>query len=1094
MKFEKVNIDFVMRANSDARELSQFPADLEQSENTGPRSWRKFSKIFCTDNCYRLLALVIFGRPLRVPSSSVILLLTIALLVSGEAPTENSSGPLASITQRIARWFFSNKDKNQQQQPTNHVRSSQYYAQERGKNQKIRDCSPCNAIPWIPVARAVNHVPATYTDNGQQYSFHVPTISLAALPLVSNQYGPPKPEYGPPKPEYGPPKPEYGPPKPEYGPPKPEYGPPKPEYEQPKPEYGPPKPDYGPPKPEYGPPKSEYGPPKPEYGPPKPEYGPPKPEYGPPKPDYGTPNPSGGSPKPDYSPPDLRPPPKSEYGPPSSEYGPPKPEYGPPKSDYGPPKPEYGPPKSEYGPPNPEYGPPKSEYGPPKPDFRDPKLDFRPPQSGHGKPSNGYGPPKPSYGPPKPEYGPPKAEYGPPNQQYGPPIIGHSPSPPKPNYGPPKNYYGPPNGGSKPGPQYLPPSKSFGPPRPLNGPKHSYGPPKNFHGPLRFNNPPKTYGPPQNNYGPPRGQDVAPSKPKPNYAVPNQLRLPQPTPHSQPQNSATDSVSYQQYLSPPPLNGGHYSSLTKPIPRCPSTGPDLSHGDGGLEPVKDGVGDFGQLPLSDSAHEASSVTVSHLGSSTQRPTIAQNPGENTQVFVTKSIPVSEYLSSIEYPMQIIQAPLLDVPDLPKYVNLGYHTFNQHLYNQYHDSDKSSSLVKSVTTKANSIPSDSKENRFTDNQGASTFVLSNDGSRDSHSSDYNGTAYDSQSVEVPSWQTTQSQSSPQPFVHQTSPTPKPRQVHQIIIPYVRDSPQARKVPPPPESDLSAVYLNRAVTAPDNSQTTDINYPLTATGSENLESLHLPQVLNSLPPDVMNKLLEIGFTQQETGKGHLQHVIADNIRAILQGEEDTVDLARLQKNIDTWTVEGYGKRDTIPQNSKVIPEEYFTTPATEEETKPTSPDHDMSASQHVPVTFKAPDGKKGDEEVKEETFIHEVNGWSLAETKLKPSTEQPSTTTKPWEQLGAVSISPLTKEKVYVVTPLTTFPSSPESSSPSSLVERITASSSSTIQKEEVSTEASISTAELTASTKSPKRKDIEEEIAAAVKYLGSAANLSKSSLT
>nr|XP_024218056.1 zinc finger CCCH domain-containing protein 4 [Halyomorpha halys] len=1078
----------------------------------------------------------------------LILLLTTALLVSGEAPAESSSGPIASITQRIARWFFSNKDSNQQHQPTNHVRSSQYYAYERGKNQKNRDCSPCNAIPWIPIARAVNHVPATYTDNGQQYSFHVPTISLAALPLVSNQYGPPKPEYGPPKSEYGPPKSEYGPPKSEYGPPKPEYGPPKTEYGPPKPEYGPPKAEYGPPKPDYGPPKAEYGPPKSEYGPPKPEYGPPKSEYGPPKSEYGLPKPeygqpkpeygppkseygppksepdtSGGSPKPDYSPPDLRPPPKSEYGSPNSEYGPPKPEYGPPKSEYGPPKPT--------------YGPPQSEYGPPKPDFRDPKLDFRPPQSGHGKPSNEYGPPKPTYGPPKSDHGPPKGEYGPPDQYYGPFVIGHSPPRPKANYGPPKNHYGPPSGGPKPGPQYLPPTKSFGPPRPVNGPNNVFGPPKNYHGPPRFNNPLNTYGPPQNNFGPPRGQEVSPSKPKPNYAVPSQLRAPQPTPHSQPQNAATDSISYQQYLSPPPLNGGHYSSLTKPIPfpelssnplpplheaqnfdkpsvshtkthsnvvltihetdpicsRCPSTGPDLSHGDGGLEPVKDGVGDFGQLPLSDSAHEASSVTVSHsvtVGPSTQRPTISQQPGEATQVFVTKSIPVSEYLSSIEYPMQIIQAPLLDVPDLPKYVNLGYHNFNQHLYNHFQDSDKSSSLIKSVTTNANSIPSDPKQNQLSDSQSASALVFSTSVGRDSQSADQNGTAYDPNTAEVPSWHTTQSQSSPQPFVHQTSPTPKPRQVHQIIIPYVRDSPQARKVPPPSESDLSAVYLNRAVTAPDNSQTTDINYPLTATGSENLESLHLPQVLNSLPPDVMNKLLQIGFTQQETGKGHLQHVIADNIRAILQGEEDTVDLARLQKNIDTWTVEGYGKRDTLPQQgSKVIPEEYLTTPAPEEETKPTSPDHEMAASQHVPVSFKAPDGKKNSDD--ESVLIQEVNGWSLAETKLKPSTEHPPAT-KPWEQLGAVSISPLTKEKVYVVTPLTTFPSSPESTSPSTLVvDRLIASSTSTTEKEETATEATASTA---SAAESPKRNDIEEEIAAAVKYLGSAANLSKSPLT
>ncbi|KAG5878728.1 hypothetical protein JTB14_032841 [Gonioctena quinquepunctata] len=128
--------------------------------------------------------------------------------------------------------------------------------------------------------------------------------------------------------------------------------------------------------------------------------------------------------------------PNSGYAAPNIEYGAPKPYYGPPKPSYGPPKPSYGPPKPSYGPPKHSYGPPKQSYGPPPSKISNGQIliaDYMlPPPLNFQIPSLIYGPPKESYGSPKPNYGPPP--YAPlPRQNYGPPIEKQY----APNYGPP---------------------------------------------------------------------------------------------------------------------------------------------------------------------------------------------------------------------------------------------------------------------------------------------------------------------------------------------------------------------------------------------------------------------------------------------------------------------------------------------------------------------------------------------------------------------------------------------------------------------------------------------------------------------------------
>nr|XP_023023548.1 uncharacterized protein LOC111511749 [Leptinotarsa decemlineata] len=295
-----------------------------------------------------------------------------------------------SFFSKVANWFnpfgSTSEKKNDLESAETGYSGSYYLPPSSPDSSYERDCNPCNQEPWVPIAghkktisyAPLNEYPSSLSDIHTVETFFAPgntfkgTSSIFSLP---SPYFKQKLEHDFTKPIYGPPRSEYGPPRVEYGPPKPEYG-------TPNPEYGPPKPEYGIPKPEYRPPKPEYGPPKPKYGPPIPAYIPPPSKFN--------------------SAPiliaDYMLPPPINFKIPSLIYGPPKDSYGPPKPVYGPPglKPVHSPPpqKPVYGPPtNQKYGPPPSQnYGPP------PRQYYAP------QPAPNYGPP-PKYGPPKPVYG-----------------------------------------------------------------------------------------------------------------------------------------------------------------------------------------------------------------------------------------------------------------------------------------------------------------------------------------------------------------------------------------------------------------------------------------------------------------------------------------------------------------------------------------------------------------------------------------------------------------------------------------------------------------------------------------------------------------
>lgn len=290
--------------------------------------------------------------------------------------------------------------------------------------------------------------------------------------------------------------------------------------------------------------------------------------------------------------------------------------------------------------------------------------------------------------------------------------------------------------------------------------------------------------------------------------------------------------------------------------------------------------------------------------------------------------------------------------------------------------------------------------------------------------------------------------PQPFARPTSAPSRPRfsvrpppstpkkakHIHQIIVPYttnkqlqeptnnigwtpVPPTNQGRKVPtnlnlgdkfvPPTGLDQLQQYQHLFPTG--NAQTA-----FTASGADNLgRQPGIPtqngQPLN-LPPQVINHILHLN--QQAggwaTGPEGLQQLLASNLQGLLRGEEDSIDIARLQKNIDNWTAEGYKQNQpsvnfipvtTMPHifNSKKIPEEYLTV------TEPTKvfnssqrdiyqhfqhnldTDHEVAESQkhhvkiHPQIHLKDAEQSQADAPVMG-TIEGLLNSWSLLDTKV------------------------------------------------------------------------------------------------------------------
>lgn len=184
-----------------------------------------------------------------------------------------------------------------------------------------------------------------------------------------------------------------------------------------------------------------------------------------------------------------------------------------------------------------------------------------------------------------------------------------------------------------------------------------------------------------------------------------------------------------------------------------------------------------------------------------------------------------------------------------------------------------------------------------------------------------------------------------------------------------------------------------------------------------------------------------TEQPKTTKYFTKILANNIRELLKKERTPkpprIDLIRLQKNIDGWTEQSFlGKASTISQtgHTKAIPRSFFSTTmtpttfmkvATTTLSPKTTFDPDLmeeTKRQYNNILYK-----KDDDSLyvkRHDRFLNRDNELVLLNNNLTYNSDHegvkvfaPRTTLTPkelWKRFH-VTISPLTNEKIYVVTP-------------------------------------------------------------------------------
>lgn len=732
--------------------------------------------------------------------------------------------------------------------------------------------------------------------------------------------------------------------------------------------------------------------------------------------------------------------------------------------NYGPPDIQnYGVPK----PPSNNYGPPlQVPYGPPQPIFnvqnhRRPKIPpfkFGQPKLQHAHPSNQhyltkFHPPPPNrphrinskYKPqklpnfsvkPPGNYGPPPL---PPSNNYGPPLK----LPPLNNYGPPpSNHYGP--------PLKLPPSNNYGPP--INGPSKNNGP--------SISVPPSNnYGaPPSNNYDPPIS-----GPPSNDYGVPLNAHGPNLAPP--PQNNYSPSSfgnTLQQNFIPPPPSSNYLPPTQASQLQLPAAIPSDSYGkpvlgpDASLanvlknEPLSnDYLPPIEQLPQSSSIEDATDVQTnnvffhkpipfpnlsslpvlplhdyqnfhpellnsapdSFVQQSSGVPLISSNYG---QVEVIKSVPVAGYLASIEHPINVIQSPLVEVqasafnenqddklsdnPIVVDDTHVSASSNNASVIKR--DNDKDLGIVVNINeVSSTAIPNLQETSLF--NPEIVNNIL-----------DHSNVIKDASTAAPFIWEQSKE------FLTSLTPPPKgdspwlssigssgkvlsstmktPKQI-QIIIPYINDKPTPFQM----------------------SSTTKL--PNVSTSIKSRKELPL----YTIPPTTESVWLQhsdyhasasnlVTYTQQPS-------TVVTNIRDYLDSKtRKPFDILKLQKHIDNWTQQEYSKKlpyinydkiSTVSKlvPSKIIPEEYLTTPSYPETTTLPKEVH----------TTKEEDVESNlildSETTPEITTIEETTTQTTSTTKAKVlygTIHSVNDTKLTWDKL---KLEKSNKEKIYVVTP-------------------------------------------------------------------------------
>ncbi|XP_021183861.3 mucin-12 [Helicoverpa armigera] len=250
-------------------------------------------------------------------------------------PQPFSTTPSPSLFQKVSGWLFPS-------QQTSYEGSSIFNNVAPIK----KDCNPCNLVPWLPVIRYNLGAKNVYHNSLPTYGPPSPTAYANLLKVNPQPFNSQNKDKRPPQLLPSVPHANYGPPKLYNG------G----SVQIVSSTYGPPSATHTLDIVSPNPPSSTYSQPSSSYGVPSSSYGLPSTSLASQflsTPSQGISNNLYNSPSSTY------PPPSSSYGTPSPSYGVPSSSYGTPSSSYGTPSPSYGTPSSTYGTPTPGYETPR---------------------------------------------------------------------------------------------------------------------------------------------------------------------------------------------------------------------------------------------------------------------------------------------------------------------------------------------------------------------------------------------------------------------------------------------------------------------------------------------------------------------------------------------------------------------------------------------------------------------------------------------------------------------------------------------------------------------------------------------------------------
>ncbi|KAJ3657776.1 hypothetical protein Zmor_009558 [Zophobas morio] len=530
--------------------------------------------------------------------------------------------------------------------------------------------------------------------------------------------------------------------------------------------------------------------------------------------------------------------------------------------------------------------------------------------------------------------------------------------------------------------QYGPPSADYGPPPP------QYGPPP----------PSPQYGPPSSQYGPPPHYNFDLRPPPPPAAHRRPVFRPRPDKLSPIHNLKPPSVTHlkpvtQNYvpigMNPPPLTGHYHSLPTSPsvdiyLPPPPPP-PSDSYGTPVVGPNADYqtrpeyLPPVEQLPLS-----SMPIPLPNLGpypvapihnyqefrdNVPQHGTNFEVKAKNVQVL--PSVKVADFLASVEHPInnrisKLSENPIVveDTHTAASAVNVTFQESNiQDIPERSSHEILQSNLIKQLLLQQESSTNQNK-----------TFTPP--------PMDY--------SKWQPTWGGSVSSSMVPPPIGPTtwlqpvsSTTKKPKQI-QIIVPYI-----SNKKPIPFNNNNNN---NVARMVPSKPYTTLLPVYSPPTTTEEVWS----KFIDDFNSAESKKITATAFTPPTTQVYNIRDLLKDT-KEYYSSDKLPFDVISLQNNIDDWTQQSFSKtiRDEKVSTSskfvpsKKIPDEFFTT--------------------------QYPESTTGG-------FDHEQAGSSQKETKVDDDIEtnliittESTTTIKPSWDPSKVTVSPLTKERVYIVTP-------------------------------------------------------------------------------